>query len=91
MADVITSKAVTLPSGAKAVVMDAPGIKNWRTLIINGLIVIVPTLLAYLAGINWSDYFSPLHAVWAVTAINIIMRLVTNGPVGSNLSIKPLQ
>ena len=57
-------------------------VKGWRTLIINGAIVIGSAGLSWAASINWSDYVSPSTAVIVTAALNMGLRLITNTPVG---------
>jgi len=56
--------------------------KGWRTLLLNGAIVIGTGALTWAAGVNWSEYVSPATAVIVTAAVNMGLRLVTNTPVG---------
>jgi len=57
--------------------------KGWRTLILNGAIVIGTAALTWAASVNWSEYISPSTAVIVTAALNMGLRLVTNTPVGN--------
>lgn len=59
-------------------------LKGWRTLAANGLIVLAG-VLAYLDTAGLGALLPPRYA-WlpvAVGALNVALRLVTTGPVGS--------
>ena len=59
-------------------------IKGWRTLAANGVIVLAG-VLAYLQTAGLNDLIPPKYA-WvpiALGALNVALRLVTTGPVGS--------
>lgn len=56
--------------------------KGWRTLILNGAIVIGTAGLTWAASVNWSEYISPSTAVIVTAALNMGLRFVTNTPVG---------
>jgi hypothetical protein len=58
--------------------------KGWRTLVANGA-VIVAGVLAYLETAGLRDVL-PARYAWvpiALGAINVALRLVTSGPIGS--------
>jgi hypothetical protein len=58
--------------------------KGWRTLAANGAIVLAG-VLAYLDTAGLRDLLPP-HYAWvpiALGALNVALRLVTTGPVGS--------
>ncbi len=59
-------------------------LKGWRTLAANGLIVLAG-VLAYLDAAGLRDLLPPKYA-WlpiALGALNVALRLITTGPVGS--------
>lgn len=49
--------------------------------------VVLPPLLTFLAGINWSDYVSPTVAVAISGIIMVALRIVTTTPVGTDKTI----
>ncbi len=58
--------------------------KGWRTLAANGL-VILAGVLAYLQTAGLGDVLPPKYA-WVpivLGALNVALRLITTGPVGS--------
>jgi hypothetical protein len=57
--------------------------KGYRTLALNGAIVIGTAALTWLAGVNWTDYVSPSVALVITGGANLVLRLVTTTPVGS--------
>ncbi|MBY6244123.1 hypothetical protein [Methylosinus sp. Sm6] len=59
-----------------------PGLKGYRTLIVNGALVVLPPLLSWIGGVNWSDYVSPAAAVAIVSAANIGLRVITSTAIG---------
>lgn len=62
-------------------------LKGWRTLLWNGVVVAGGTAaLQYFAGVNWVDYVGPVYAMWIVAAVNILLRTLTTGPVGTKAS-----
>ena len=59
-------------------------LKGYRTLIINGLTVVVTALLTWVLGVDWVQHVSPTVALIIVAGANIGLRMVTTGPVGGN-------
>ena len=57
--------------------------KGWRTLILNGAIVVGTAGLQWAAGVSWVEYVGPTWSIVIVAGVNAVMRLVTTGPVGS--------
>jgi|APFre7841882654_1041346.scaffolds.fasta_scaffold608479_2 hypothetical protein len=56
--------------------------KGWRTVIFGGLMVVVPPLLTYLGGIDWTSYgISPALSA-AIGAVIIGLRAATSTPIG---------
>jgi hypothetical protein len=64
-------------------------IKGYKVLVFN---VFVTAALAgvevtsYLTGVRWGDVFDPQTALWitvGVAVVNIVLRFLTTGPVGS--------
>lgn len=62
--------------------------KGWRTLVFNGLVSLVPLVLAILdafGAMDWTKLVSEENAALitlAVTLANIVLRFATSGPVG---------
>ena len=56
--------------------------KGYRTLALNGALVVGAALLNWAAGVNWAEYVSPTVAVVLTGAVNIALRFVTTTPVG---------
>jgi hypothetical protein len=56
--------------------------KGFRTLILNGAVVVGTAALTWLAGVDWTQYVSPTTALVIVGASNIGLRLITTSPVG---------
>ena len=57
--------------------------KGYRTLITNGAIVAGTALLTWAAGVDWTQYVSPTVAMIVMGGVNIGLRMITTGPVGS--------
>jgi hypothetical protein len=57
--------------------------KGYRTLILNGAIVIGTAALTWVAGVNWSEYVNPTVAMVLVGAANIGLRMITTSAVGT--------
>jgi hypothetical protein len=66
----------------------APGLKNYRTLLVNAGMAIAMALFTFLASVDWSDYVRPDYAVYVVIVINMFLRLLTAGPAMSNVTVK---
>ncbi|MBY6243995.1 hypothetical protein [Methylosinus sp. Sm6] len=60
----------------------SPPLKGYRTLLINGALVVLPALLSWIVGVNWADFVSPQAAVAIVSAANIGLRIITSTPIG---------
>lgn len=91
--DVTTNPArpaflVSAPGVPTVEVQKAPVLTNWRTLLINGAIVMAAAGLQYGAGIDWTQYVSPTVAVILVGVLNGILRSISSGPVGSDVVVK---
>ncbi len=56
--------------------------KGYRTLALNGALVVGAALLNWAAGVDWSQYVSPTLAVVVAGAVNIGLRFVTTTPIG---------
>lgn len=62
--------------------------KGWRTLIFNvsiSILVLAKEMLAYFAGVDWSQILPAKYAPYAILAIgiaNILLRHVTTHPAG---------
>lgn len=82
------AKFVKLAGVGEVEVMAAPGFKNWRTLIINGAIVVGTAALQWGLGVNWVEYVGEMWAVIIMGGINMALRFFTSGPVGSDVSVK---
>jgi hypothetical protein len=64
--------------------------KGYRTILIGALMVVLPPLLTYLAGVNWADYVSPSTAAMISGLLMIVLRAVTNTPVGKSIIVLAL-
>lgn len=56
--------------------------KGYRTLALNGALVVATALLGWVAGIDWTAYVSPSVALIVTGAANLALRFVTSTPVG---------
>lgn len=56
--------------------------KGYRTLILNGGLVVATALLGWVAGIDWTQYVSASTALIVTGAANLVLRLLTTTPVG---------
>lgn len=57
---------------------------GWKTLIFNGIIVMMTALLQWMAGIDWVAVVGPEWAVTAVAVVNIVLRFLTSTPWGKS-------
>lgn len=57
--------------------------KGWRTLAINGGLVVVMALLNWATGINWTDYVPAQWAPIVIAVVNIGLRFATTTSVGA--------
>lgn len=55
---------------------------GFRTLIANGLMVVIVALLHWATGIDWTQYVSPTVALVLAGVVNIGLRLITTTKVG---------
>jgi hypothetical protein len=84
--DTKDSKTVSV-GGESVTVSSAPGWRNWRTLIFGALLVL-------LGGIQQADLATILPEAWlgygmaVVGAIVMVLRSLTSGPAGSDISVK---
>ena len=62
--------------------------KGYRTLAWGLFLAIVPGALSYLAGVHWADYVSPELAFIITGGITILLRGITDTPLGSDLPKK---
>lgn len=81
-------KDVVLPNVGVVTVEEAPGWTNYRTILVNLAIVLVTAGLNYLLGINWVELVGEMWAVVIITGINAVLRIMTKGPVGSDVIVK---
>jgi opacity protein-like surface antigen len=58
--------------------------KGWKTIAVGLLMVIAPSALSYLAGVDWSQFVGPVGAFAISGGIAILMRVVTTTPVGKS-------
>lgn len=58
-------------------------LQGWKTIILGLLMVIAPSALSYLAGINWNTIVGGTAATVISGVIMIAMRFVTTTPVGT--------
>lgn len=56
--------------------------KGYRTLILNGIVVVGTATLTWVSGVNWIEHFGPSAALIIVSGANIGLRLLTTTPVG---------
>ena len=77
---------VKIPGG-EAIIEKGGKLTGLKTLLVNGGIVVATAGLQWAAGINWVEYVGPNWAVLIVTGVNIALRFVTKGPVGSGLKL----
>jgi Na+-transporting NADH:ubiquinone oxidoreductase subunit NqrB len=56
--------------------------KGWRTLALNGAIVVGAAALKYVAGVDWSQTVDPTIAAIIVSGANIGLRFITTTPIG---------
>lgn len=56
--------------------------KGFKTLAINGLVVVATAGLGWAAGIDWSQHVSPTLAVVIVGVANFGLRFLTDTKVG---------
>lgn len=59
--------------------------KGWRTIIFGAGVAVVPAALQYLAGIDWTTTGLSPEAGSAIGAIIVMLRAVTNSPIGKKL------
>lgn len=57
--------------------------KGFRTILFNAIGVAAPALVTWAAGIDWTQYVSPVWAPVVIAGINVALRYVTTGPVGT--------
>lgn len=62
--------------------------KGYRTLAWGLFLAIVPGALSYLAGVHWADYVSPELAFIITGGITVLLRGITDTPLGSDLPKK---
>jgi len=58
--------------------------KGFRTLAINAALVGLIAVLHFAAGVDWTVYVSPDVSVVLVAAVNMLLRTVTDTPIGVN-------
>ena len=56
--------------------------KGYRTLALNGALVVGTAALTWIVGVDWTSYVSPSTALILTGAANLALRLVTSTPVG---------
>ena len=57
---------------------------GYRTLLVNFVGIVLPAVLSWMAGVDWSSIVSPSTAAIIVSLVNIGMRFVTTTPVGKS-------
>lgn len=57
--------------------------KGWKTIIAGAAMVVIPPLLTYAAGIDWTAIVGPNLAMVIAGGVTIGLRLVTTTPVGT--------
>ena len=58
-------------------------LKGYWTLLGNGAVVAGAALLQWASGVDWTQYVSPTAAMIIIGGVNIGLRIITTGPVGS--------
>lgn len=56
--------------------------KGYRTLLINGAVVVGTAALTFISGVEWAEYVSPTAAMIILAAANMALRIITTTPVG---------
>lgn len=56
--------------------------KGYKTLVLNGAVVVGGALLTWVAGVDWSQYVSPTAGMIILAAANFGLRFLTTTPVG---------
>jgi hypothetical protein len=54
---------------------------GFKTLVWNGLLVAAGAVLPWLGGVQWTDYVSPTAATLIVAGVNVVLRIITTGPI----------
>lgn len=58
--------------------------KGWRTILLNGVVVVGVPLLTWIAGVDFTSLgLSPTVAAIILGTANILLRLITTTPVGT--------
>ena len=56
--------------------------KGYRTILVGLGTAVAGAGLTYLMGVDWTQYVGPNVALMIAGAVQIVMRMVTTGPVG---------
>ncbi len=56
--------------------------KGWRTVLLNGALVVGAAALKYVAGVDWTQYVDPTAGMVIVAAANFGLRAITTTPIG---------
>jgi len=56
--------------------------KGFRTLALNGAVVIGTAALTWASGVDWTQYVSPTAAMLILAGANMGLRLITTTAVG---------
>lgn len=58
--------------------------KGYRTILVGLAMAAIPPAVTYLLGLDWTTLVGPNAALVISGALTIVMRLVTNTPVGKS-------
>lgn len=85
----VTKVPVTIPNGPKVVVQQMPGwAVGWKTLVWGLLVAIVPAAWDWFSKVDWTQYVSPTWGMVIAGVGTIVFRVVTSGPILSNVTVK---
>lgn len=57
-------------------------VKGFRTIIVGLMLAVAPSALDYLVNVDWNVMLGPKGALAVSGVLMIVLRLVTNTPVG---------
>jgi hypothetical protein len=80
---------VKTPKGGSDITVEtASGLQNWKTLGFNGGLAALLAVLAWATTVDWTQYVNPTTAMFIVMAVNMVLRLLPAGPMGSGVVVK---
>lgn len=59
-------------------------LKGYRTIAVGAAMAVLPSLLTYLAGVDWTHILGPNAAFILAGVITVAMRFVTDTPPGKS-------